>query len=163
MVGLFKGNVNRPWWSIHHPSILKGLNLLQTQSCHCAPHLVYLVSQVLNNIPSFGDLVPAVTSTLSLGRKKWHRLEVKSSEKHWGKDCWAESFLNLPGSLFISALTWIMQGQTVVDISLIDRTPDAIICYWGDLWICFHFLFFSLWIAVIRSVNLKKNIEMKKK
>lgn len=71
--------------SIHHSSILKGLNLLQTQSCHRAPHLSCLVSQVLN-IPSFGDLVPSVTDTLSLVRKKLHRLEVKSPEKRGGKD-----------------------------------------------------------------------------
>ena len=53
--------------SIHHPSNLKGLNLRQTQSCHRAPHLSRLVSQVLN-IPSFGDLVPAAGNTLSLDR-----------------------------------------------------------------------------------------------
>lgn len=38
------------------------------------------------------------------------------------KDSWAESFLSVPGSLFITALTWIMQDQTMVDISLIDST-----------------------------------------
>lgn len=135
---------------IHHPSILKGLNLLQTQSCHSAPHLSRLVSQVLN-IPSFGDPVPAVTDTLSPDTEKWHRVEVKSSEKHRGNDSWATSFLNLSGSLFITALTWIMQDQTIVDISLIDSTPTVMLCYrpvflsYLAWWfVCTAFTFFSL-------------------
>lgn len=127
--------------SIHHPSTLKGLNLPQTQSCHRAPHLSRLVSQVLN-IPSYGDLVPAVGNTGSLDEKKLHCLEVKSPEKCGGrKDSRAMSFLNVPGSLFITALTWIMQDQTIVDNSLSDSTPN---CYtiWPD-GLSAHLLLFS--------------------
>lgn len=113
--------------SIHHPSTVKGFNLPQTQSCHCAPHL----SHPVLNIPSHGDLVPAVGDSRSLGRKKWHRVEVKSPERCEGETSLELSSLRVPGSLSITARTWIMQGQTIVDKSLSDSTPN---CYsiWPD-------------------------------
>lgn len=73
--------------SIHHASVLKRLNLLQTQSCHRAPHLSRLVSQVLN-IPSFGDLVARVTDTLA-GQK-----EMTPSRGLMRRRAWARGLLS---------------------------------------------------------------------
>lgn len=127
--------------SIHHPSTLKGLNLPQTQSCHRAPHLARLVSQVLN-IPSFGDLVLHALT----GRTE---MTPSGGYKPWKVSLELRVFSTYRGSLFITAPTWIMQGQTIVDISLRDSTSNCYTIWLDGLFVhLLHYLDSNYWVGI---------------
>lgn len=144
MVGLFKGDVNRPWWmKDSRPSIILPTWRALIFGKH-NPATAPLISPAL----SLKSLISLRLGTLFLqpathshwtGRNDtvWRLKAPRSAGGggRGGRDSWAMSSLNVLASLFITALTWIIQVQTIVDISLIDSTPTVILFCWAVLWI----------------------------